>query len=114
MAKIGIIGGSGLYRIDGLTDTKWVKVDTPFGAPSDEYLKGKLSGEDIVRRVLNAAGEAVEDYVIARDVQSLEFARASSSSNWITISASNSEETVKEYPVVYNIITSVHSENENF
>ena len=46
--KIGIIGGSGLYKIEGLTDTKWVKVDTPFGKPSDEYLSGKLSGAEIV------------------------------------------------------------------
>ncbi len=48
MSKIGIIGGSGLYKIDGLTDIKWVKVDTPFGEPSDEYLTGKLSEQKIV------------------------------------------------------------------
>ena len=39
---IGIIGGSGLYDIDGLTDRRWQAVDTPFGAPSDEILLGKL------------------------------------------------------------------------
>ena len=32
---IGIIGGSGLYNIEGLTDTRWEKVETPWGAPSD-------------------------------------------------------------------------------
>lgn len=47
MAEIGIIGGSGLYKIEGLTDTRWVKVDTPFGKPSDEYLVGKLSGIEV-------------------------------------------------------------------
>jgi 5'-methylthioadenosine phosphorylase len=46
--RIGIIGGSGLYHIDGLTDTKWVKVNTPFGAPSDELLTGRLAGRDVV------------------------------------------------------------------
>ncbi|HLP75901.1 MAG TPA: S-methyl-5'-thioadenosine phosphorylase [Candidatus Paceibacterota bacterium] len=46
--KIGIIGGSGLYHIDGFTDQKWVKVKTPFGAPSDEFLSGKLAGREVV------------------------------------------------------------------
>ena len=32
--RIGIIGGSGLYNIEGFTNQKWVKVKTPFGAPS--------------------------------------------------------------------------------
>ncbi|UCH12932.1 MAG: S-methyl-5'-thioadenosine phosphorylase, partial [Candidatus Omnitrophota bacterium] len=47
MARIGIIGGSGLYKIEGLADTRWVKVDTPFGKPSDEYLVGKLQGTEV-------------------------------------------------------------------
>ena len=46
--RIGIIGGSGLYHIDGLTDTRWVRVKTPFGAPSDELLTGRLAGRDVV------------------------------------------------------------------
>jgi 5'-methylthioadenosine phosphorylase len=41
---IGIIGGSGLYNIEGLTNTKWVKVETPWGTPSDELLTGTLHG----------------------------------------------------------------------
>ncbi len=41
---IGIIGGSGLYNIEGLTDTHWVKVETPWGAPSDEFLVGRFGG----------------------------------------------------------------------
>ena len=47
-AEIGIIGGSGLYHIEGFTNQKWVKVKTPFGAPSDELLTGKLAGRDVV------------------------------------------------------------------
>ncbi len=41
---IGIIGGSGLYEMDGLEDTQWTRVDTPWGAPSDEILTGTLNG----------------------------------------------------------------------
>ena len=45
---IGIIGGSGLYNIDGLTDTSWVKVETPWGEPSDEFLVGSFHGQKVV------------------------------------------------------------------
>ena len=46
--KIGLIGGSGLYSIDGFSDQKWVRVKTPFGAPSDEFLTGRLAGREVV------------------------------------------------------------------
>jgi 5'-methylthioadenosine phosphorylase len=39
---LGIIGGSGLYDLPGLVDTGWVRVDTPWGAPSDEIFLGRL------------------------------------------------------------------------
>ncbi len=39
---LGVIGGSGLYDLPGLTDTRWVGVDTPWGAPSDEVFVGRL------------------------------------------------------------------------
>ncbi len=42
--KIGVIGGSGLYEIETLTDIERVKLDTPFGDPSDEYILGTLEG----------------------------------------------------------------------
>ena len=42
--KIGIIGGSGLYRIDGVTEIEEVKPDTPFGKPSDAIMLGNLEG----------------------------------------------------------------------
>jgi 5'-methylthioadenosine phosphorylase len=41
---IGVIGGSGLYEIEGLTNIERVKVSTPFGDPSDEYVVGQLGG----------------------------------------------------------------------
>ena len=46
--RIGIIGGSGLYHIEGFTRQKWVKITTPFGAPSDSFLTGELSGREVV------------------------------------------------------------------
>ena len=45
---IGVIGGSGVYEIDGLTDTRWERVESPFGTPSDELLFGELEGQKIV------------------------------------------------------------------
>lgn len=45
---IGIIGGSGLYEIDGLNDAKWVEVTSPFGPPSDALLTGELDGVKMV------------------------------------------------------------------
>jgi 5'-methylthioadenosine phosphorylase len=45
---IGVIGGSGLYNIEGLTDTRWVKVETPWGDPSDELLTGSYEGLKVV------------------------------------------------------------------
>jgi 5'-methylthioadenosine phosphorylase len=46
--RIGIIGGSGLYQIEGFTHQKWVKVKTPFGPPSDDFLTGRLNGREVV------------------------------------------------------------------
>ena len=42
--KIAVIGGSGIYDIDGLQDGEWISVDTPWGAPSDQILTGTLAG----------------------------------------------------------------------
>jgi 5'-methylthioadenosine phosphorylase len=43
-AKIGVIGGSGLYKLDGMTGVEKVKVSTPFGEPSDAIILGNLEG----------------------------------------------------------------------
>src|SRR6187402_2162381 len=45
---IGIIGGSGIYELDGLTGTRWEKVTGPFGAPSDELFMGELNGLKVI------------------------------------------------------------------
>ena len=47
-AVIGIIGGSGLYALDGLTEQQWTRVDSPFGEPSDHLLFGKLGTQRVV------------------------------------------------------------------
>jgi len=44
---LGVIGGSGLYDLPGLTDTRWVSVDTPWGAPSDQIFRGRLAGAEL-------------------------------------------------------------------
>ena len=46
--RIGIIGGSGIYDIAGLTNKRWEKVASPFGEPSSELLFGELDGHNIV------------------------------------------------------------------
>ena len=46
-ASIGILGGSGLYEIEGIKDTREVRLRTPFGAPSDPYVLGTLAGRRV-------------------------------------------------------------------
>ena len=45
--KIGIIGGSGLYKMDALKDVREVSIDTPFGFPSDALILGTLEGTEV-------------------------------------------------------------------
>ena len=44
---LAIIGGSGLYDLPGLSDTRWETVDTPWGAPSDQVFRGRLNGAEL-------------------------------------------------------------------
>jgi len=48
MKAVGVIGGSGLYEMEGLSDVKSVKVKTPFGEPSDEYITGTLGDTRLI------------------------------------------------------------------
>ena len=57
--RIGIIGGSGLYNIEGFTNQKWTTVKTPFGAPSDQLLTGRLGGRDVVFLPRHARGHRI-------------------------------------------------------
>ncbi len=45
---VGVIGGSGLYQMEGLQKVREIRVDTPFGKPSDAYIKGMLEGTEVV------------------------------------------------------------------
>lgn len=47
-AVLGIIGGSGVYDIEGLTNKRWERVNSPFGEASDELLFGELNGQQMV------------------------------------------------------------------
>lgn len=48
MGRIGVIGGSGLYNIEGMKNIKEQNIKTPFGNPSDGFIIGKLSGKEVV------------------------------------------------------------------
>ena len=58
-SRIGIIGGSGLYHIEGFERQKWVRVRTPFGDPSDSFLTGTLAGRDVVFLPRHARGHRI-------------------------------------------------------
>lgn len=47
MGRIGVIGGSGLYKIDGITNVREVAVETPFGEPSSKFILGELEGKEL-------------------------------------------------------------------
>jgi len=54
--KIGVIGGSGLYSMNGLSDTREVRVKTPFGEPSDAVVIGTLEGKRVAFLARHARG----------------------------------------------------------
>ena len=54
--KIAVIGGSGIYDIDGLENPEWTAVDTPWGSPSDAILTGRLDGVEMAFLPRHARG----------------------------------------------------------
>src|SRR5215472_1437266 len=58
-ASIGIIGGSGLYAMSGLTDTREVRVKTPFGDPSDALVLGTLEGKRVAFLARHGRGHRI-------------------------------------------------------
>jgi 5'-methylthioadenosine phosphorylase len=58
-AEIGIIGGSGLYNMDGLTEVHEEKVETPFGDPSEVFLLGKLEGRNVAFLARHGKGHRI-------------------------------------------------------
>lgn len=57
--KIGIIGGSGLYSMPGFTNQREVKVETPFGDPSDPYVVGELEGKTVAFLARHGRGHRI-------------------------------------------------------
>jgi 5'-methylthioadenosine phosphorylase len=57
--RIGIIGGSGLYQMDGVEDVTTMAIDTPFGKPSDEVIIGNLNGEKIAFLARHKMGHCI-------------------------------------------------------
>jgi len=57
--KLGIIGGSGLYKMEGFEKTKWKKIKTAWGNPSDEILTAKLGNEEIFFIPRHARGHKI-------------------------------------------------------
>ena len=58
-ADIGIIGGSGLYEMEGLQDVREVSLDTPFGRPSDNFVVGTLDGRRVAFLARHARGHRI-------------------------------------------------------
>src|SRR5947209_2774886 len=57
--KIGIIGGSGLYSMPGFEDKQEVQIDTPWGAPSDAYVTGRLADKEVVFLTRHGRGHRI-------------------------------------------------------
>jgi len=57
--KLGILGGSGLYQLEGLTNVREVALDTPFGKPSDAYIHGTLEGTEVFFLPRHARGHRI-------------------------------------------------------
>ncbi len=58
-AKIGVIGGSGLYSMPGFTASQEVKLETPFGDPSDAYIVGELEGKPVAFLARHGRGHRI-------------------------------------------------------
>jgi 5'-methylthioadenosine phosphorylase len=61
---IGIVGGTGVYDLEGLTDQRWTRVDSPFGAPSDELLFGRLGDTRVVFLPRHGRGHRIPPHEI--------------------------------------------------
>jgi 5'-methylthioadenosine phosphorylase len=61
---LGIVGGTGLYDLEGLTEQRWVRVESPFGAPSDELLFGRIGDQAIVFLPRHGRGHRIPPHEI--------------------------------------------------
>ena len=58
-ARLGVIGGSGFYEMEGLTNVRTVTVETPFGSPSGDYVTGELDGLPVAFLPRHGEGHAI-------------------------------------------------------
>src|SRR3954467_403532 len=61
---IGIIGGTGLYELPGLTEQEWRRIDSPFGEPSDALLFGRLGDQRVVFLPRHGRGHRIPPHEI--------------------------------------------------
>jgi 5'-methylthioadenosine phosphorylase len=61
---IGVVGGTGLYNLEGLTEQRWVRVDSPFGSPSDSLLFGRFGEQQIVFLPRHGRGHKIPPHEI--------------------------------------------------
>jgi 5'-methylthioadenosine phosphorylase len=61
---LGIVGGTGLYDLDGLTEQRWARVESPFGTPSDELLFGRLGAQEVVFLPRHGRGHRIPPHEI--------------------------------------------------
>jgi len=59
MPKIGIVGGSGLYHMDALEERQEIRVETPWGEPSDAFVQGKIGGREVVFLARHGRGHRI-------------------------------------------------------
>jgi 5'-methylthioadenosine phosphorylase len=57
--RLGVIGGSGLYELEGLENRRWSEVETPWGAPSDAILTGELDGVEMAFLPRHGRGHSI-------------------------------------------------------
>ncbi len=61
---LGVLGGSGLYELDGLTDVRELKIETPFGAPSDVLVQGRLGDAQLLFLPRHGRGHRIPPHAI--------------------------------------------------
>ncbi|HET7503878.1 MAG TPA: S-methyl-5'-thioadenosine phosphorylase [Kofleriaceae bacterium] len=61
---LGIVGGTGLYDLEGLTDQRWIHIESPFGAPSDALLHGRLGDQEVVFLPRHGRGHRIPPHEI--------------------------------------------------
>lgn len=59
MSFIGIIGGSGLYNLEGISNVEEIEINTPFGKPSDRLIKGRIENKDVVFLARHGKGHRI-------------------------------------------------------